>query len=74
MSLETQSPPSPSRSWPAQAGLPWRVSTIERARSKANAPAWPPFEPTERSVTAGLGVEVVASVNRVATDAAPDSE
>ena len=24
---------TPSRSWPAQAGLPWRVYTTERARS-----------------------------------------
>src|SRR5262245_15651567 len=44
---------TPSRSVPAQAGLPWWVSTTERARSNAQAPAWPPFEPTLFSVTAG---------------------
>ena len=31
----------PSRSWPLHAGLPWRVYTIERARSYVNAAAWP---------------------------------
>ena len=33
---------------PAQAGLPWRVWTTERARSYVNAAAWPPFAPTLR--------------------------
>jgi hypothetical protein len=51
---------SPSRFWPAQAMLPWRVATIDRARSKVNAAAWPPAEPTLRSVTAGRDVLAVA--------------
>ena len=34
------------------AGLPWRVSTTERARSYANEAACPPAVPTSRSVTA----------------------
>jgi hypothetical protein len=57
----------PSRSSPAHSGLPWRVYTTDRARSKANAAACPPFPPTARSVTAGLPVEVPASLYRVAT-------
>ncbi len=51
---------TPSRSCPAHAGLPWRVRTTERERSYVNAAAWPPLDPTERSVTAGFVVEVVA--------------
>ena len=30
--------------------------TIDRARSKVNAAAWPPWDPTLRSVTAGFAV------------------
>ena len=50
----------PSRSIPTQAGLPWRVSAIDRGRSKVKAAAWPPLVPTSRSVTAGKVVAVVA--------------
>ena len=52
---------SVSRFCPAQAMLPCRVATTERARSYVNAAAWPPAEPTERRVTAGDAVGVVAS-------------
>ena len=38
-----------------------------------NAAAWPPFEPTERSVTAGFVVAVVAFEYSVATAVAPFS-
>ena len=63
---------SPSRSWPAHAGLPWRVYTTERARSYVNAAAWPPLLPTARMVTAGFVVAVVAELYSVATAVAPD--
>ena len=38
-----------------------------------NAAAWPPLEPTERSVTAGFAVAVVAFEYSVATAVAPFS-
>ena len=38
-----------------------------------NAAAWPPLDPTERSVTAGLDVTVVAFEYWVATAVAPFS-
>ncbi len=38
-----------------------------------NAAAWPPFEPTLRSVTAGFVVAVVAFEYSVATAVAPFS-
>ena len=73
MSSDRVGPGCPSRFWPAQAGLPWRVRTIDRARSKVNAAACPPDAPTDRSVTAGLVVAVVAFEKSVATDDAPAS-
>ncbi len=38
-----------------------------------NAAAWPPLAPTDRSVTAGFAVAVVAFENSVATAVAPFS-
>jgi hypothetical protein len=48
----------PSRSCVAQAGLPWRVWTMDVARSKVKAEADPLPDP--RVVTAGFVVAVVA--------------
>jgi hypothetical protein len=64
-------PSTPSRCSPAQATLPWRVSTMERARSYVNAAARPPLPPTVRVVTAGFDVAVDELLYRVARLVAP---
>ncbi len=55
----------------SSAGLPWRVSTTERARSYANEAACPPAVPTSRSVTAADPVGPFALSRSVATVRAP---